>query len=338
MKAFLISIFDLCLSNCLIDIILRIKYPRNCNLRRFKFGNVISYYVTGKRNDRMHSEHSDYEPLQNSDSSYNGTITNIEYAHVPGDRGWRCNGRYYSSTEGVCLEGDISNMIFQVLECRNDDEGKYESSMNRKFAELQERIDAIEKILLIDKNNPNKQKPRSGSRPWSTLPHNQRKSSLKNRRPSQPTSPAVSYNLPQKKRNTEDSSPSRHVGVRCNGLDKDSLDGVRNKCTICLDDTTCKGCFEEPNNFEVVKESGGILKDLGLNVKLQAKKLSIIFDLDFAHKGFLDVDFGSTLKLKHVQKQPDVKMPSTRRSQYVTLAMVDPDSLNVETPLSKVAV
>ena len=338
MRAFFISIFDLCLSNCLIDIILRIKYPRNCNLRRFKFVNTIIYYVTGKRNDRMQSEHSDYEPLQNSDSSYNGTITNIEYAHVPGDRGWRCNGRYYSSTEGVCLEGDISNMIFQVLECRNDDEGKYESSMNRKFAELQERIDAIEKILLIDKNDPNKQKPRSGSRPWSTLPHNQRKSSLKNRRPSQPTSPAVSYNLPQKKRNTEDSSPSRHVGVRCNGLDKDSLDGVRNKCTICPDDTTCKGCFEEPNNFEVVKESGGILKDLGLNVKLQAKKLSIIFDLDFAHKGFLDVDFGSTLKLKHVQKQPDVKMPSTRRSQYVTLAMVDPDSLNVETPLSKVAV
>ena len=324
-------------SCCLIDIILCIKYPRNRILRLFKFGNVISYYVTGKRNERMHSEHSEYEPLQNSDSSYNGTITNIEYAHVPGDRGWRCNGRYYSSTEGVCLEGDISNMIFQVLECRNDDEGRYESSMGRKIAELQERIDAIEKILLIDKNNSNKQKPSSGARPWSTLPQNQRKSSLKNRRPSQPTSTTVSYSLPQKKRNREDSFPSRHVGMTCNGLDKDSRDGVRNKCTICPDDTLCKGCFEEPNDFEVVKETGGVLKDLGLNVKLQAKKLSIIFDLEFADKDFLDIDFGSTLKLKHVQRQPDVKMPTTRSSQFVTLAMVDPDSLNVETPLSKVA-
>ena len=123
-------------------------------------------------------------------------------------------------------------MIFQVLECRNDDEGKYESSISRKVAELQERIDAIEKILLIDKNNSKKQKTNPGARPWSTLPQNQRKSSLKNRRPSQPTSPAVSYNLPQKKRNREDFSPARDVGVRCNGLDKESRNGVQYKCTI----------------------------------------------------------------------------------------------------------
>ena len=38
--------------------------------------------------------------------------------------------------------------------------------------------------------------------------------------------------------------------MRCNGLDKDNLDGVRNKCTICPDDTSCKGCFEELNDFE----------------------------------------------------------------------------------------
>ena len=87
---------------------------------------------------------------------------------------------------------------------------------------------------------------------------------------------------------------------------------------------------------QAINETDNILKDLGLNVDLQAEKLSVIFDVDFVDTDFLEVDFGSTLKLENVQKQPDVKLPTIKNSQYLTLAMVDPDAPNRENPKAKV--
>ena len=87
---------------------------------------------------------------------------------------------------------------------------------------------------------------------------------------------------------------------------------------------------------QVINETDDILKDLGLNVDLQVEKLSVIFDVDFVDTDFLEVDFGSTLKLENVQKQPDVKLPTIKNSQYFLLAMVDPDAPNRENPKAKV--
>ena len=87
---------------------------------------------------------------------------------------------------------------------------------------------------------------------------------------------------------------------------------------------------------QVLNETDSILKDLGLNVELQAEKLSVIFDVDFVDTDFLEVDFGSTLKLENVQKQPDVKLPTIKNSQYLTMAMVDPDAPSRENPKAKV--
>ena len=87
---------------------------------------------------------------------------------------------------------------------------------------------------------------------------------------------------------------------------------------------------------QVINETDSIFKDLGLNVELQAEKLSVIFDVDFVDTDFLEVDFGATLKLENVQKQPDVKLPTIKSSQYLTMAMVDPDAPKRENPKAKV--
>ena len=87
---------------------------------------------------------------------------------------------------------------------------------------------------------------------------------------------------------------------------------------------------------QVINETDDILKDLGLNVDLQAEKLSVIFDVDFVDTDFLEVDFGSTLKLENVQQQPEIKLPTIKNSQYFTMAMVDPDAPNRENPKAKV--
>ena len=87
---------------------------------------------------------------------------------------------------------------------------------------------------------------------------------------------------------------------------------------------------------QFINETDSIFKDLGLNVELQAEKLSVIFDVDFVDTDFLEVDLGSNLKLQNVQKQPDVKLPTIKNSQYLTMAMVDPDAPNRENPKAKV--
>ena len=85
-----------------------------------------------------------------------------------------------------------------------------------------------------------------------------------------------------------------------------------------------------------LEETDNILKDLGFDSNLKFDKLSVTFEVDFEDTNFLDVEFGTTLKLEDVQSQPEIKIPKVESSAYVTLAMVDPDAPSRKNPISKV--
>ena len=78
------------------------------------------------------------------------------------------------------------------------------------------------------------------------------------------------------------------------------------------------------------------LKDLELNNGSSLEKISVVFDVDFVDTDFLEVDFGAKLKLEDVQKQPNVKIPNVKDSEFLTLVMLDPDAPNKQNPTAKV--
>ena len=84
------------------------------------------------------------------------------------------------------------------------------------------------------------------------------------------------------------------------------------------------------------EETDKILKDLELNDGISLEKISVVFDVDFVDTDFLEVDFGAKLKLEDVQKQPNVKIPNVKDSEFLTLVMLDPDAPNRQNPTAKV--
>ena len=84
------------------------------------------------------------------------------------------------------------------------------------------------------------------------------------------------------------------------------------------------------------EETDKILKDLELNDGISLEKVSVVFDVDFVDTDFLEVDFGAKLKLEDVQKQPNVKIPNVKDSEFLTLVMLDPDAPNKQNPTAKV--
>ena len=85
-----------------------------------------------------------------------------------------------------------------------------------------------------------------------------------------------------------------------------------------------------------LEETDKILKDLELNNGISLEKISVVFDVDFVDTDFLEVDFGAKLKLEDVQKQPNVKIPNVKDSEFLTLVMLDPDAPNKQNPTAKV--
>ena len=83
-------------------------------------------------------------------------------------------------------------------------------------------------------------------------------------------------------------------------------------------------------------EPDDILKDLNIDTDLNFEKLSVVFDVDFVDTNFLEVDFGATLRLEDVQKQPEIKIPNVKDAQYLTMVMLDPDAPSREKPTAKV--
>ena len=84
------------------------------------------------------------------------------------------------------------------------------------------------------------------------------------------------------------------------------------------------------------EETEQILKDLELNDGIPLEKVSVVFDVDFVDTDFLEVDFGAKLKLEDVQKQPDVKIPNVKDTQFLTMVMLDPDAPSRQSPSAKV--
>ena len=87
-----------------------------------------------------------------------------------------------------------------------------------------------------------------------------------------------------------------------------------------------------------LEETDKILKDLELNNGMSLEKISVVFDVDFVDTDFLEVDFGAKLKLEDVQKQPNVKIPNVKDSEFLTLVMLDPDVPNRQNPTAKVRI
>ena len=85
-----------------------------------------------------------------------------------------------------------------------------------------------------------------------------------------------------------------------------------------------------------LEETDKILKDLELNNGISLEKISVVFDVDFVDTDFLEVDFGAKLKLEDVQKQPNVKIPNVKDSEFLTLVMLDLDAPNKQNPTAKV--
>lgn len=85
-----------------------------------------------------------------------------------------------------------------------------------------------------------------------------------------------------------------------------------------------------------LQETDDILKDLGFESDFKFEKLSVIFEVDFEDTNFLDVEFGSKLRLEDVQPQPEIRIPKIEDSAYCTLVMVDPDAPNRKNPVAKV--
>ena len=84
------------------------------------------------------------------------------------------------------------------------------------------------------------------------------------------------------------------------------------------------------------EETEQILKGLELNDGIPLEKVSVVFDVDFVDTDFLEVDFGAKLKLEDVQKQPDVKIPNVKDTQFLTMVMLDPDAPSRQSPSAKV--
>ena len=84
------------------------------------------------------------------------------------------------------------------------------------------------------------------------------------------------------------------------------------------------------------EETDKILKDLELKDGISLEKVSVVFDVDFVDTDFLDVTFGAKLKHEDVQKQPNVKIPNVKDSEFLTLVMLDPDAPNRQNPTAKV--
>ena len=86
------------------------------------------------------------------------------------------------------------------------------------------------------------------------------------------------------------------------------------------------------------EETDQILKDLGLNPGISFEKVSVVFDVDFVDTSFLEVEVEAKLKLEDIQKQPDIKIPDVKDTQYVTMVMLDPDAPSRQSPSAKVVI
>ena len=86
------------------------------------------------------------------------------------------------------------------------------------------------------------------------------------------------------------------------------------------------------------EETDQILKDLGLNPGISFEKVSVVFDVDFVDTSFLEVEVGARLKLEDIQKQPNIKIPDVKDTQYVTMVMLDPDAPSRQSPSAKVII
>ena len=79
-----------------------------------------------------------------------------------------------------------------------------------------------------------------------------------------------------------------------------------------------------------MEEKDDILKDLGLEVNSDVRKLKVNF-------GSSKISYGEDLPLAAVKNKPSIKVPKACDAKYFTLMMVDPDAPSRKNPTKRVS-
>ena len=84
----------------------------------------------------------------------------------------------------------------------------------------------------------------------------------KNNKRDQHAPTTVSYTSPQNKSTKPNSSPTGHIGVRCDGCDEEDFVSNRYKCTTCPNYDLCENCYK---NFVVTPPHSGnhVMRSIG---------------------------------------------------------------------------